>query len=77
MKIIIFFSNKILDPHPTQPVISTQWARNIEISDTSYSIQLLHWYYTNDIWGLITVSWSSENWAYNDQTVISPFNSYI
>ena len=27
-----FFNNKILDPQPTQPVISTQGARNIEIS---------------------------------------------
>ena len=31
-KIITFFSNKILDLHPTQPLISTQGARNIEIS---------------------------------------------
>ena len=31
MKIINFFSNKILDPNPTQPDISTQGARNIEI----------------------------------------------
>ena len=31
-KIINFFNNNILDPHPTQPVISTQGARNIEIS---------------------------------------------
>ena len=28
-KTILFYSNKILDPNPTQPVISTQWARNI------------------------------------------------
>ena len=26
------FNNKILDPHPTQPVISIQGARNAEIS---------------------------------------------
>ena len=31
-KIINFVNDKILDPHPTQPVISTQEARNIEIS---------------------------------------------
>ena len=31
-EIINFFNNKILDPHPTQPVISTQGAINIEIS---------------------------------------------
>ena len=31
-KIINVFNNKILDPHPTQPVISTQGERNIEIS---------------------------------------------
>ena len=49
---------------------------NILISDTSYSIQLLRWHFTNGIWGLITVSWSSENWAYNDETVNSPFYIY-
>ena len=31
-KIINFFNNKILDPHPTQLVISSQWARNFELS---------------------------------------------
>ena len=75
MKIIIFYSNKILDPQPHStghfyPMSKKYW--NILMSDTSYSIQLLRWHYTNGIWGLITVSWSSENWAYNDQIVISP-----
>ena len=32
MKIINFFYNKISDPHHTQPVISTQGAKNIELS---------------------------------------------
>ena len=30
---INFLNNKILDPHPTQPVISIQGARNIKISE--------------------------------------------
>ena len=32
MNIINFFNNKTLDPDPTQPVISIQGARNIEIN---------------------------------------------
>ena len=76
-KLSTFFNNKILDPHPTHPVISTQGARNIEISEylklhtaTSYCAD------TKKMapQGLKTEFWSSENRAHNAQSVRNAFS---
>ena len=80
MKIINSFNNKNLDPHSTQPVISTQGARNTEIS--LYSILHIASSYCADTkqmapQGLKTEICSSGNWAYNVQTVRNPLLCFL